>query len=119
MNNLKKYAKPVGILAGSLFIYILMLSVLHYFGIAKLRTIGNINFVVMAIIMFLGGVFLGKKTSKKGYLEGLKLGGFLVVIMLIINLVAFRHFDLYVVLYYLVLIASSVIGSMIGINLHH
>lgn len=117
MNNLKKYAKTAIGVPIFLILYILVLSLLHYFGLMKLSTVENVNFVVMAIIAFIGGFLSGKKASKKGYLEGLKTGGYFAGILLFINIIFFRHFDLYVVLYYLVLVVSSTIGSMIGINL--
>lgn len=119
VNNLKKYIKPIIGLAIFLLIYLLVLSLTHYLGLFKLASIGTINFVIMAIASFMGGVLRGKKTSKKGYLEGLKLGGILSLVLLLINIIFFRHFDLYVVMYYLILVVSAVIGSMIGINMHH
>lgn len=118
MNNLKKYVKPLLCLMTSLIVNVLAMALFHYMGVFKLASIGKINFVVMAILMFVEGLVMGKKTSKKGYLEGLKLGGFVVVSLFLLNIIFTRHFDLYVVLYYVVMMVSSVIGSMIGINLH-
>lgn len=119
MNNVKKLIKPVAILVASSVLYLIILTVLHYFGVMKLASIGSVNFVVMAIVTFIAGIFLGKKTSKKGYLEGLKLGSIVVISMFLVNVIFYRHIDLYVFLYYLVLITSPTIGSMIGINLKH
>lgn len=117
MDYLKKYGKTAIIIGGIVLLYISLLAVTHNLGILKLSSIGKINFVVMAISLFLGGFMRGKKASKKGYLEGLKLGGIVVGVLFIINILCYRHVDLYVFLYYIVLIVSSIIGSMIGINL--
>ncbi len=119
MSNIKKYIKPAIFFSVSLVAYLAVMSVFHYFGVMKLASVGTVNFVVMAIILFLGGIYMGKKTSKKGYLEGLKLGGVVVVLSFASNIILVRHFDLYVVLYYFVLAVAATIGSMIGINLRH
>lgn len=119
MNSIKKYLKPAIFTVVSLILYILILCVFHYFGVMKLSSIGTVNFVVMAILTFMVGIFLGKKTSKKGYLEGLKFGSVLAILLILANIIFYRHIDLYVFLYYLLLVVSPTIGSMIGINMHH
>lgn len=117
MNNLKKFGKPSLFIGTTLICYVLLLSLFHNLGILKLASLGKINFVAMSLFMFLLGFSRGKKASKKGYLEGLKIGGIAVAVLFLLNILFTRHFDLYVVLYYLVLLTSAVIGSMIGINL--
>jgi putative membrane protein (TIGR04086 family) len=71
----------------------------------------------MGVLTFILGIINGKKASKKGYLEGLKLGSIIILILLIFNLIFIRKFSLNTFVYYLVIIASTTIGSMIGINL--
>lgn len=119
MNNVKKYLFRTVFFAGVAIVYLLLLSLLHHFGVLHLSNISTINFVVIAILSLLVGLMMGKKTSKKGYLEGLKLGGIAILILGVLNVLFYRHFDLYVFLYYLVILASSTIGSMVGINLRH
>lgn len=63
------------------------------------------------------GIGIGRKSSKKGYLEGLKLGGIIILSLLLINLLFIRTFSLSILMYYLIILASSIIGSMIGINI--
>lgn len=108
-----------GMLVGALVAYMLLASSIHFMGWCTLSSIGKINFVFVAILMFVGGIIAGKKTSKKGYLEGLKLGGITAAILFLLNIIFTRHIDLYVVLYYIVIVTSSLIGSMVGINLRH
>lgn len=98
-------------------LYILVLSLLHYLNLIKLNMIGTINFVFISILMFALGVIMGKKALKKGYIEGLRVGGMTIASLFIMNILFARYFDLHIVLYYLVILASSTIGSMIGINL--
>lgn len=114
---IKRIKKPI-ILAMGFLLYLLVLSLLNYLGALSLSFTVKLNFVFMAILMFIFGLTIGKKASKKGYLEGLKLGGIAVLILFVLNIIFYRNFDLQLFLYYLVLLASSTIGSMIGINLH-
>ena len=57
------------------------------------------------------------RLNKKGYLEGIKFGLIMIVIILIFNLLIFKNeFNLISILYYLSLLFVSTIGSMIGIK---
>ncbi len=119
MEKVKKYVKPTLILFGLIIVYLGILLSLAYTGALGLKGIFIINSIVMTIILLILGIRTGKKTSKKGYLEGLKVGGITVIILLLMNLIFYRSFSLVLFLYYLVLIASSTIGSILGINLKH
>lgn len=117
MEKFKKYLKPTLVFLGIFAFYLVTLLILNYTGLVKLDSIVKINFVVMSIMTLFLGIIEGKKTSKKGYLEGLKLGSIVICILFLLNLMFYRYFSVYLLLYYLVIIASSTIGSMIGINL--
>ncbi len=119
MEKIKKYIKTPLILIGCLVIYLTIMTILAYSGVMGLKTISKVNFILFAVILLLAGIIKGKKASKRGYLEGLKLGGICALAMLLLNLIFYRSFSLFIVLYYLVILASSTIGSMIGINLKH
>ncbi len=119
MEKFKKYGvSTLKILLLSI-IYLIILCILHYTGLLKLSTISKINFVLVAVSFLIAGIKLGKKASKKGFLEGMKLGFIALLILNILNLIFFRNFNLYTLMYYLLILSSSIIGSMIGINLHH
>ncbi len=117
MKKIKVYIRNYGIYLGILLLYVVLLSILNYTGALKLTTISKINFVFIALISLILGTINGKKASKKGYLEGLKLGGIIVLILLVMNIIFYRSFSLTTFLYYILIIISSTIGSMIGINL--
>lgn len=117
MDKIKKYMKPIITWIVLLFIYLFLLVILNYFQILKFNTIIKVNFIIMAVITFLFGLSIGRKTHKKGYLEGLKLGFIITLILLILNILFIRGFNLNILVYYLIIIVSSTFGSMIGINL--
>lgn len=118
MEKFKKYAFRALKMFSLVFIYMLLICIMNYTGLLKLSTISKINFVVIALIFLIEGIKMGKKASKKGFLEGLKLGGITILVLLILNLIFYRNFNLYCLMYYILILASSTIGSMIGINLH-
>ena len=78
----------------------------------------SILFIILMIIIFLIiGYKYGKMADKKGYIEGLKIGFSLILVLLFINLVFYNSdFSLERIIYYLILILSSIFGSVIGIN---
>ncbi len=117
MKALKKYFSTIGICLISLIIYFLILIVLAYTGVVKLETIIKINFIFVALIIFFFNIKNGKNASKKGYLEGLKFGSIIIFILLLLNIIFYRKVSLYILSYYGVILSSSIIGSMIGINL--
>lgn len=117
MEKLKKIVRPMLMWTISIILYIVVLSVLNYTGLISLASVVKINFIAVAVITLIFGILCGKKTSKKGYLEGIKMGSMIVLIIFLLNLIFYRTFSLYILLYYLVIIVSSTIGSMIGINL--
>lgn len=118
MEQIKKYAfRALKVFIG-LFLYMMSICLLNYTGLLKLSTISKINYFIIALMFLLEGIKMGKKASKKGFLEGLKLGGITIFVLLILNLIFYRNFNLYCLMYYVLILASSTIGAMIGINLH-
>lgn len=119
MEKMKKYAKPILKWTIIIMTYFLLMLILGFTGIAKLKTISVLNTIFIAAFLLILGIKSGKKTSKKGFLEGLKLGSLLVAGLFFINLVLYRKFNLFIFTNYLIMIASPTIGGMIGINLKH
>ena len=74
-----------------------------------------ILFMTLIWFFFLG--FKNGKVSKnKGYLAGLKMGLGFIMILLIFNLIFVRSFKVSLLIYYLLLLMSSILGGMFGIN---
>jgi len=104
--------------------YYLLISILIIFISSILNLIGVnstitnlILFIYNLIIFFIMGLKMGKKCASKGYLAGLKIGLVLILILFIINLITIRKiFNITTIIYYLVLILSSITGGMLGIN---
>lgn len=82
------------------------------------NTFMNILKVIIPVVsLFIGGFIIGKRTGKKGWLEGIKLGLIFIIILTIFNLLLLdTSFSLKIFIYYLILIISTMFGSMIGVN---
>jgi len=81
------------------------------------KTFNILKIITTLISFIIGGIYIGNKSNKKGYLEGLKIGLIVIIIFFIISYLAFdKGITIKSSIYYLVILATSIIGSMIGIN---
>ena len=117
MNNYLKYLKTLAYILIPILVLNILLASLYYFNILKDGNINYFKLLIVAISMLIGGIYIGTKTSQKGWLEGLKVGTFVIILLFIISYLAFdTGFNLKNMLYYFIMLASSILGSMIGIN---
>ena len=116
-----KYLKNLGIsflyIIGFILILTFITTLLSYFNILSDKVTSIVKIIIPIISMFTGGFYIGKRSSKKGFLEGLKLGSIFSIILIIFNYLAVNNsFKFKYLLFYIILIISSILGSMIGIN---
>lgn len=117
MNKYIKYLKSLLYIFIPLLISNLVLSILYYFNILSNKTLSILNIILVLLSMFIGGLYIGKKANKKGYLEGIKIGLIAIIILFIISYLAFdKGINIHKIIYYFILLSSSTIGSMLGIN---
>ena len=117
MKKIKCYIKPIIRWTICIVSYLLIMTVLNYTQVIKFNTIIKINFVIISLMMIYIGIKSGKKASKRGYLGGLKIGSLIIAVLAVLNLLFIRSFNLSVLIYYLVILACTTVGSMIGINI--
>lgn len=116
-----KYLKNIGIsfliMLGIIVISSLILTSLNYFDILNKSTISIFKILIIVITYFIGGFLIGKKSIKKRWLEGLKFGLIVSIILILFNILGLNQdFNLKLIFYYLILISSTILGSMFGIN---
>lgn len=117
MNYLKKLGVSFLYIMCSILILTFIITCLNYFNIINDKIISIFKILIPLISLFIGGIIIGKSSKNKGWLEGLKLGLFFSVFLLIFNFLAFSNsFKFKYLLFYLIIIISSIFGSMIGIN---
>lgn len=111
---IKTYLKSYGYLFGIIIILTIILSILNYFIPFKAETI---KLIIPIISMLISSIILGKNIKEKAYLEGIKFSSLYIIFTIIIKLLLKTNFNYKVVIMLIALLITSVIGSMIGINL--
>lgn len=113
MNYLKNLGISILILLGGIF----FTTLLNYFNIITPVILNIFNIIIPIISLFVGGLLIGKESQNKGYLEGIKFGSIYIIFIIIFNLLTSKSaFNFKIFILCLILIISSTIGSMIGIN---
>lgn len=116
MTYVKKYGLRFLYTIISIIISLLLLTTLYYFNIISSSFYQILKIIILITNIFISGFLLGKQTPNKGYLEGIKLAVFLIAFCLIISLLTNQPLHLKVLLYYIIITITSILGSMIGIN---
>ena len=111
---LKNYLKYFSILLISIIIPIFILTIFNYFEIINNTNI--LKLIITLISIFINSFFLGKNSKSKGYIEGLKFGIIFIIFITLFNLILVNEFRLKILIYYLLIIITSMVGSTIGIN---
>lgn len=99
----------------SILVLNLIITILNYISIINLNIINILKYIIPFISVFIGGLYIGKQSINKGWLEGLKLGILFVMILFIINLV-FYDYNFKQIILYITVIMGSILGGIIGIN---
>lgn len=115
MNYIKKLGKSLLIGIITFTILLILVTLLSYLNVIKGNTITIFNLLIPLISIFASAFILGKKTNKKGWLEGLKIGLIFILILLIFNIFIYNNFQTKNLIYYTIILISSIFGSMVGI----
>ena len=110
----KNYLKCYGYLFGLIIIFTLILSIINYFIPFKATII---KIIIPVISIFISSIILGRKVKTKAYFEGIKFSLLYLLLITIIKFIIKTSFNYKAIIIYLLMIFTSVIGSMIGINL--
>ena len=117
MKNIKTYLKYLGVTLIIILLGLLLISTLYYFDVISSNVVSYIRIIFIMLVMFIMSYILGKNTEKNGYLAGIKYGLMNIGLFLILGLLFFRDgLQLRLILYDFILLFTSDLGSMIGIN---
>lgn len=116
MNYLKKLGKIIITTLLSIIILGFILTILYYFDIISNNIYNIMKMVIVLLSLFINAFFLGKNSTKYGLVEGLKLGAIIIIIMFIIKIFTSNSFDIRTVIYSIIILLTTSIGSVIGIN---
>jgi len=117
MNNIKTYLKGISLILGSFFIFVILLTFLYYFNIIPSSVMPYLKLIFPFISMVMGGILIGLNSKEKGWLEGIKLAIFPLVLFFLLSYLGFDiGFNLKMFFYLLILLLSCIFGSILGIN---
>ena len=112
-----KYLKSIAYILGSILLFSILIGTLSYFNLLSNNVIKVFELIAIIISMFIGGLYLGRLSNKKGFLEGIKIGIVVIVILFLLSYLGFDiSFSLNTFIFYLLIFISSILGSIIGIN---
>ena len=116
MKYLKKLGYSFIYIFGTILVLTLIATIFSYFNITNDKVMSIIKIIIPVIAFIIGGFSIGKKSSKSGYIEGLKLGLISSLFIILLNFILFSSpFKFRYLMFYIILIISSSLGSMIGI----
>lgn len=116
MTYLKKYSLRILYTFILIIILLLLTTTLYYFNIINNSTYKVLKIIIVLISLFINSFILGKNTSKKGYLEGIKFSLIVIPIFFILTILTNKTLNPSMLLYYLILLITSIFGSMVGIS---
>ena len=117
MKYLKNIIFSLGITIAILFIFTFLLTTLSYFNITNDSITTVFKMIIPIISVLTSSIYLGINSTKKGWLEGLKLGLIITVLLFLFNILGLnKNIKINQILFYGILIFSSIVGSMIGIS---
>lgn len=117
MKYLKNLIICFGLVIGIIFIFTFFVTLLSYFNIMNDSVTTVFKMIIPILSMLASGIVMGRNSSQKGWLEGLKLGLMVCVLLMLFNILGLRNsFKIGNVLFYTILTFSSIVGSMIGIS---
>lgn len=117
MNRLKNIAFSTLYMTITILVMTFIITIFNYFGLFSKNIVSIFKIIIPMLALFIGGFSIGKKSNKKGWLEGLILSIVFIIILLIFNFLAFNNtIEFKNLLYYFIMMVSCIFGSMLGIN---
>ena len=116
MNYLKKIGKFLLTTFISIIVLSFVLTIFYYFDIISNNIYNIMKMIIVIGSLFINSLLLGKNSNKYGIVEGLKLGAIFLIIMIIIKLITNSSFDIRTLIYSLIILLTSSVGAVIGIN---
>lgn len=114
MSILIKYGKSFLLTLLEIILLTILFSTIYYFEWISTPTFQILKLLSFLLCLFYNSFLLGRVCSKRGYLEGLKLGGLLLLFIFIICF-SFDKIHFSLLLYNTIILSTTVLGSMVGI----
>ena len=117
MDYLKKIGYGFAYTLGAFLILTFILTMFSYVDVFSLNVVSFFQLFIPIISLLIGGYIIGKRSKSNGWLEGLKFSILFLVMLLLFNYLGLGIAPkLKNIVFYIIIIISSILGSMIGIN---
>lgn len=116
MTYIKKYGLRFLYTIISILVSLLLITAMYYFNWINENTYKIAKLMILLINIFISSFILGKKATKKGYLEGIKLASIIIPTFLIITILTNQKLKITIMIYDIIILFTATLGSMIGIN---
>jgi putative membrane protein (TIGR04086 family) len=116
MNASIKYVISICITFLLLLLFSFILAILVYFEVLTNNSYKILLLLFLVISVFSGSYYLGFNSLDKGYLNGLICGIIICVLFSAFSLIFKSSLNFSSIIYYFVIIITSLIGGTIGIN---
>ncbi len=113
---MKKFIKPTIYSLIGFLLFIFVITLFNYIGLIPYNIFKIIRIIGLILTFFIDGFLVGKKSNKKGWLNGLEASLILLTIILILNMIFKGDFGIKTIIGYIVLMIVTILGSMLGIN---
>ena len=112
---LKVYLKDLLYVFLTVIVGIFIFTVFNYFNIFSDKITNILKMILIIGIFIFSGYYLSKRSKGRGFLEGLKIGGIISIFFLLTSWLGINSsFEWKNLIYYLILIISSMTGGIIG-----
>ena len=117
LGEIMKYFKTIIFELILLFSLNLISTCFYYFNILSSNANSIIKIIIFIITFLFTGIYIGRKSNKKYYFEGLKISSINIIIFILLSLIFKYKYNIYTFIYYLIIILITVLGSIIGGNI--
>ena len=112
---LKIYLKDILYVFLTMIIGIFIFTFFNYFNIFSDKVTNVLKMILVIGTFIFSGFYLSKRSKGRGFLEGLKIGTILSLFLLLVTLLGINSsFEWRNLIYYLILIISSMTGGIIA-----
>ena len=113
MLKFKKYF----ILTGILILFSLLINLLYLLTNIPYSVISSITLIFYLIFFIILGFIIAKNKKSKGIITGLKTSSIIIIILFILTLLFKYNFSVKNIIYYLLVMLSTIFGSIISKNI--
>jgi len=115
--NIIKYLKSFGLILLSIALFSILIGTLSYFNILNIKSVKVFEIIATIVSVLIGSIYLGKHSRQKGFLEGIKIGLFMIIFLFIFNFLAVdKGLNISNIFFYIIILISAILGSILGIN---